>query len=83
MSRARECVLVLKTKQVHTNFNTPVTMDAPNAHSGQTAAEQLADKIRDLCLLIDKEENDTSELKRELEETTKQLNEVLNRSEAR
>ena len=41
-------------------------MDAP-----KTAAEQLADKIRDLCLLIDKEENDTSELKRELEETTK------------
>ena len=58
-------------------------MDAPNAHSGQTAAEQLADKIRDLCLLIDKEQNDTSELKRELEETTQRLNEVLNRSELR
>ena len=58
-------------------------MDGAAAHSGKTAAEQLADKIRDLCLLIDKEQNDTSELKRELEETTQRLNEILNRSEGR
>ena len=51
------------------------------AHSGKTAAEQLADKIHDLMLALAKEEQDTSELKRELEETTKRLNEVLNRSE--
>jgi flagellin-like hook-associated protein FlgL len=75
--------LVLETKQVHTNFNTPVTMDAPNAYSGLTAAEQLAEKIQQLMLALASEENDTNELKRELEETTQRLNEILNRSEGR
>ncbi len=58
-------------------------MDAPNAHSGQTAAEQLAEKIQQLIHALASEENHSSELKRELEETTERLNEILNRSEAR
>ncbi len=58
-------------------------MDAPNAYSGLTAAEQLAEKIQQLMLALASEENDTNELKRELEETTQRLNEVLNRSESR
>ena len=41
----------------------------------------IADKIHELMLALENETNETSELKRELEETTKRLNEVLNRSE--
>ncbi len=58
-------------------------MDAPNAHSGQTAAEQLAEKIQALIHALASEEQGTNELKRELEETTQRLNEILNRSEGR